>query len=71
MVKEEVPFLLKVKYSFYSTLIFFLIANPQTYKLTQSLFGAGGADGSPSSYGFFMHTALFFLTILAFMMLPQ
>jgi hypothetical protein len=26
---------LKAKYAFYSTLIFFLIANPETYKMSQ------------------------------------
>jgi hypothetical protein len=69
--KEEAPFLLKVKYSLYSALIFFLIANPQTYKLTQSLFGVGAGPGIPSPFAFFAHTGFFFLTILAFMMLPQ
>jgi hypothetical protein len=65
--KEKVPFILKVKYSLYSALIFFLIANPQTFKLTQSITGINTA----SPQGFFLHTALFFIVILAFMMLPS
>ena len=32
--------LLKAKYSFYSTLVFFLVANPETYKIIQNLFGS-------------------------------
>jgi hypothetical protein len=68
--KESVPFLLKVKYSLYSALIFFLVANPQTYKVTQNIVGARLSDGVPSPYAFFLHTGIFFLAILSFMMLP-
>lgn len=63
---------LKVKYSFYSALVFFLIGNPETYKFTNSIFGnTSDRDGSPSSFGFFLHTFLFFLTILALMAFPR
>ena len=34
-----VNYALKAKYAFYSTLIFFLVANPETFKMTQRVFG--------------------------------
>ena len=62
----------KIKYSFYSALVFFLIGNPETYKFTNSIFGStADRDGSPSTFGFFLHTFLFFLTILALMAFPR
>jgi hypothetical protein len=71
--KELVPFMLKVKYSLYSALVFFLIANPETYRFTQSVFGSliASKDGSPTSYGFFLHTIIFFFAILGLMMFPS
>ena len=66
---------LKAKYSFYSTLIFFLIANPETFKMTQRVFGwiVGIADsgGCPTAIGFFIHTALFFLVLWGAMLFPK
>jgi hypothetical protein len=66
---------LKAKYAFYSTLIFFLIANPLTYKFTQSVLRpfqiVKDREGTPTSLGFFVHTALFFATIFALMMFPK
>jgi hypothetical protein len=59
---QEVPLSAKIKYSLYATLIFFLIANPITITFTQTYI-------SPIN-GFLAHTALFFITILAFMMIP-
>jgi hypothetical protein len=35
----ETNIFLKAKYAFYSMLIFFLVANPETYKITESFFG--------------------------------
>jgi hypothetical protein len=66
---------LKAKYAFYSTLIFFLIANPETYKMTQRTFGflftVADSGGSPSPFGFFFHTALFFLVLWGAMLFPK
>jgi len=66
---------LKAKYSFYSTLIFFLIANPETFKMTQSVFGViitiADRGGCPTATGFFIHTLLFFLVLWAAMLFPQ
>ena len=66
--------ILKAKYSFYSTLVFFLIANPETYKVVQRALGSfltiSDGEGCPSAGGFFLHTALFFLTMWGLMMFP-
>jgi len=66
---------LKAKYSFYSTLVFFLVANPETFKLTQRVFGGfltvASAQGAPTPYGFFLHTFVFFLVLLGLMMFPK
>lgn len=52
----EVNIVLKAKYAFYSTLIFFLIASPETYRVTQTFLGHifTIAEGScPTPLGFF------------------
>jgi hypothetical protein len=67
--------LLKAKYSFYSALVFFLFANPETSHIFQRLFGqhltfiTGG--GAPTIHGVFVQTLLFFLTMLGLMLLPS
>jgi hypothetical protein len=68
--------ILKAKYSFYSTLVFFLIANPETYKVMQRALGsvfsiADPVGGCPTAGGFFLHTALFFLVMWGLMMFPH
>ena len=67
--------MLKAKYSFYSTLIFFLIANPETYKLTQRalgwLFFVADDGGCPTALGFFFHSILFFSVLWAVMLFPR
>ena len=66
---------LKAKYAFYSTLIFFLIANPETFLLTQKLLGGlvtiADGGGCPTSIGFFLHAGLFFLVLWGAMLFPQ
>lgn len=67
---------LKAKYSFYSALVFFLVANPETYKIIQKLFGGVIGDvaslaGCPTPLGLFIHTALFFVIILGLMAFPR
>ena len=67
-------FLLKVKYSFYSTLVFFLFANPETSVIFQRFFGnyvTFVQSGVPTISGIFINTALFFLTMLGLMLLPS
>jgi hypothetical protein len=66
---------LKAKYAFYSTLIFFLIANPETFKMSQNAFGwlfsVADNGGCPTSTGFFFHTALFFFVLWGAMLFPH
>lgn len=68
-------FLLKVKYSFYSMLVFFIFANPESLKLLQMAFGQfvtlGSSDGVPTTLGLFSMAGLFFATMLGLMMLPS
>jgi hypothetical protein len=67
--------LLKVKYSFYSTLIFFIFANPETLVLLQSAVSGwmtiSNSNGVPTILGLFSMGALFFITMLGLMMLPS
>lgn len=65
---------LKAKYSFYSALVFFLISNPETYKLTQMLFGGlfvTSVGGCPTPVGLFFHSVLFFVVLLGLMLFPR
>jgi hypothetical protein len=71
----RVNFALKAKYAFYSTLIFFLIANPETFRMTQMVFGwiftVADNGGCPTAIGFFFHSALFFLVLWGAMLFPK
>jgi hypothetical protein len=61
---------LKAKFSFYSALLFFLIANPVTFKFTNSLLGGIAVNGCPTAMGFLLHTVVFFLASYAIMSFP-
>lgn len=67
--------MLKAKYSFYSALVFFLFANPETTLILQRFFGNFVTfitpGGAPTVSGIFISTALFFLTMLGLMLLPS
>ena len=67
--------LLKAKYSFYSALVFFLFANPESYAILQRAFGHSmhiiTSGGGPTIYGIFISTFLFFITMLGLMLLPN
>ena len=67
--------LLKAKYSFISALVFFIVANPETYKLTQSIFGGlfqvAYPMGAATPAGLVLHTAGFFAAMLGLMMIPN
>jgi hypothetical protein len=68
-------FLLKVKYSFYSTLVFFIFANPETFRIVHGLIGKSmpviTITGVPTPAGFFLHAFGFFVTMLGLMLLPS
>ena len=66
--------LLKAKYSLYSTVVFFIFANPETLNIFQRFFGNYGnfiQAGTPTITGIFINTLLFFLTMLGLMLLPS
>jgi hypothetical protein len=67
-------FLLKVKYSFYSMLVFVIFANPETFRIVNNILGKTvpitTSGGIPTATGFFLHSFLFFATMLGLMMLP-
>jgi len=68
------PLGLKAKYSFYSALVFFLIANPETYKFTQMIFGSMftiSNGGCPTPAGLFFHSIVFFIVLLGLMLFPR
>jgi hypothetical protein len=66
---------LKAKYALYTTLVFFLVANPETYKLMQKTLGRfvtiASEGGCPTPLGFFAHTGLFFLLLWTLMLFPR
>lgn len=81
MAKEQpvrssgLNYALKAKYAAYTTLVFFLIANPETYKIMQKFLGGfvtiASEGGCPTPSGFFIHTGLFFLVLWSIMLFPR
>ena len=67
-------FQLKIKYSFYSMLVFVIFANPETFRIMNNILGktipVATSTGLPTATGFFLHAFLFFATMLGLMMLP-
>ena len=61
--------MLKAKYSFISALVFFIVANPETYKFTDMIFGSFIDVYGPS--GLLLHTVIFFLAMFGLMMIPS
>jgi hypothetical protein len=70
-----INYLLKAKYAFISALIFFIVANPETYKFTQTLLGGlfevAHPMGAATPNGLLLHTVLFFLAMWGLMMVPN
>ena len=70
-----INYALKAKYAFYSTLVFFLVANPETFKMTERVFGwlftIADGGGCPTATGFFLHTAIFFFVLWGIMLFPR
>lgn len=67
--------LLKMKYSLYSALVFFLFANPETANIFQQILGRYVTfltpSGSLTISGMMFNTGLFFITMLGLMLLPS
>ncbi|MCJ7638245.1 MAG: hypothetical protein MUO21_12210 [Nitrososphaeraceae archaeon] len=63
---------LKVKFSLYGTLIFFLISSPAMYSLTSSLFGNSIANGGcPTTTGIILHALVYCAALVGVMYLPN
>jgi hypothetical protein len=62
---------LKFKYSLYSTLAFFLVANPVTFKFVNSLIPGVAINGCPTAFGFVLHSLVFFGVLYGLMSLPK
>ena len=62
---------LKFKYSLYSTLAFFLVANPITFKFVNSLIAGVAVNGCPTAFGFILHSLVFFGVLYGLMSLPS
>lgn len=67
--------MLKAKYSLISALVFFIVANPEFYKVTQWLFGGffmvSHPMGAATPAGMILHTALFFGAMFGLMAIPN
>jgi hypothetical protein len=67
--------LLQLKYAFYTTLVFFLMACPETYKTIQNLtggtLGSLSHNGLPTMLGLAVQSALFFIVMLALLSIPR
>ena len=62
---------LKVKFSFLSAMIFFLVANPVTFRFVNSIIPGVASNGCPTAFGFMLHTVVFFLVSFAVMLFPK
>jgi glucan phosphoethanolaminetransferase (alkaline phosphatase superfamily) len=62
---------LKVKFSVLSALIFFLVANPVTFRFVNSIIPGVANNGCPTAFGFMLHTFVFFLVSFAVMLFPK
>lgn len=75
MRSSGINYALKAKYAAYTTLVFFLIANPETYKMMQKFLGGfvtiASEGGCPTPSGFFLHSALFFIVLWSIMLFPK
>jgi hypothetical protein len=69
--EKELSVWRKIKYSFYSALIFFFVSSPIMYQLMNRLYGhyfmVSDANGCPSNSGLLLHTFIFFIIIFTAM----
>ena len=70
--KDKLTFGKKVKYSFYSAILFFFLSSPMLYQFLQNFYGdklSMSNNGCPNYNGVIFHTVLYFIIILLLMML--
>jgi hypothetical protein len=60
--------LVKWKYAFYSALVFFVVSNPELYRITSRMLGrAVAVDGCPGPAGLLLHSFVFMLIVFGLM----
>jgi len=58
----------KFKFAFYSGIVFFLVANPATYRFTTGIFGDWvSTGGCPHTAGLLLHSIVFILVVFLLM----
>jgi hypothetical protein len=63
---------LMVKYSFYGSLIWFLLSNNKTYQITNGIInGLSSQDGCPTNNGVIVHAIVYFAILYGVMTLPK
>uniref|UniRef100_A0A6C0JIC9 Uncharacterized protein n=1 Tax=viral metagenome TaxID=1070528 RepID=A0A6C0JIC9_9ZZZZ len=64
---------LKFKYSLYTTLLFFLLGSPTSFRVSNRLFGGtvSSKGGCPTAVGFALHTFVFLVGLYGLMSLPH
>jgi len=62
--------LLKVKYSFYGTLIFFFLSSPFIYAMVGKVFGTSNNAGCPNIWGVILHSLVYFVVLIGVMYFP-
>lgn len=70
---QQISKTMMAKYSFYGAILFFIVSNPETYKLVNmiGLGKLGTSDGCPNVGGLLLHTVVFFLLTFGAMFLPK
>jgi|TARA_Y100000389_G_scaffold161732_1_gene164273 hypothetical protein len=61
---------LKLKYSFYSTLVFYILSSASMYRLTSKLLPTA-KGGCPTPFGLFLHSIVFLIALYGIMSLPK
>lgn len=70
MNNEKLSVGLKIKYSFWSTLMFFVLSNEETYILMNNLYPVAGDSGCPNKTGIIIHAIIYFILLIGVMYLP-
>lgn len=70
MYKSDLDFGLKIKYSFWGTLLYFLISNKETYKLVNKVYSVASDSGCPNINGIILHAIVYFIALVGVMYFP-
>lgn len=63
---------LKLKFSIYGTLIFYLLSSPAMFSSVASIFGnhTASPEGCPTNYGILLHALVYCIALVGVMYLP-